>query len=124
MDVLFWLWVEFLFFQFFPRKIILYLQSIFQVYTCKDTTYTYFGPNKLVKKFANKKSLFSLFLFRKLSYYKTVSGNLAKSDNTPKEHFVYKMSVFPKTQGNLQTKYFQICFCYKYEIITVAVYYM
>lgn len=121
--VLVMVWV-FIFFGFFQWR----LSCVYKVFSkhtlVKDRIYTYFGPKKLVKKFANRKPLFNLFLFWKLSYYKTISGNLAKSDNTPKQHFVYKMSVFPKIQGNLQTKYFQICFCYKYEIITVAVYYM
>lgn len=46
-------------------------------------------------------SLFNAFPFRKLSYYKTKSGNLAKSDGAPKEQLVYKMPIFPKIQRNL-----------------------
>lgn len=89
MDV--WFWFGFLFFS--KEDYLVY--KLFSRHTLvKDRTYTYFGPKKFLKKFAHKKSLFNAFPFRKLSSYKTVSGNLAKSDDTPKRTLFFFFNLY------------------------------
>lgn len=71
---------------FFPRKIILCFQTIFQALTCKRQDIL--DQRNFLKSLQTRSHYFNLFLFRKLSYYKTVSDNLAKSDNTPNTLFI------------------------------------
>lgn len=95
-------WFRFVVLVFFSKKDYLVFPNYFPGVHLKKTGHTHIlDQRNFLKSLQTRSHYFNLFLFRKLSYYKTISGYLAKPDNTPKEHFIYKMPVFPKTHRNL-----------------------